>query len=150
MRKIRYFEEIEVGEENESPGLTITDYHVMQFAGLSGDFFELHTNDEFAKKTQFGKRIAHGLLGLALTDGLKSRTEFQVHAIASLHWSCDFVGPIFVGDTVHVRFRVADKNESRTKLDRGVVTLEMELINQRGEIVQRSKHIEMVSRRPVI
>ena len=84
MRKIRYFEEIEAGEEHETPGVTITDYQVMQYSGLSMDFYELHTNDEFAKKTQFGKRVAHGLLGLALTDGLKHRTEFQVHAIALL------------------------------------------------------------------
>jgi acyl dehydratase len=150
MRKIRYFEEIEVGEEDESLGMTVTDYPVMQFAGLSCDFFELHTNDEFAKKTQFGKRVAHGLLGLALTDGLKNRTEFQIHAIASSHWSCDVVRPIFIGDTLHVRFRVTDKKESRTKLDRGVVTLELELINQRGETVQQGQNSQMVSRRPVL
>jgi hypothetical protein len=78
----RYFDEIEIGEEHETPGVTITDWHVMQFAGLSMDFFELHTNEEFAKQTQFGRRVAHGLMGLAITDGLKNRSEFQTHAIA--------------------------------------------------------------------
>ena len=98
----RYFDEIEVGETVESPGVTVTDWHVMQFAGLSMDFFELHTNDEYAKQTEYGRRVAHGLMGLAITDGLKNRSELQVEAIVSLHWSWNFVGPIFVGDTVPV------------------------------------------------
>ena len=133
----RYFEEIEIGERFETPGVTVTDWHVLQFAGVSMDFFELHTNDEFAKRTQFGRRVAHGLLGLALTDGLKNRSDFQVRAMASLHWSWDFTGPIFVGDTVTAALRVADKRESKSKADRGVVTLELELRNQDGVVVQR-------------
>ena len=87
----RYFDQIEVGETLESPGVTVTDWHVMQFAGLSMDFFELHTNDEYAKQTEYGRRVAHGLLGLAITDGLKNRSEFQVEAIVSLH-CCTVVG----------------------------------------------------------
>ena len=114
----RYFDEIEIGEQHESPGVTITDWHVLQFAGLSMDFFELHTNEAFARETQFSRRVAHGLLGLAITDGLKNRSDFQVHAIASLHWSWDFVGPIFIGDTVKAVVRVAGKKPSRTKPDR--------------------------------
>ena len=110
------------------------------------DFFELHTSDEFAKQTEFGRRVAHGLLGLALTDGLKNRSEFQVHAIASLHWSWDFVGPIFIGDTVTATLRVAEKRPSQSKPDRGVVTLELELRNQDGQVVQKGKNLLMVER----
>ena len=142
----RSFDEIEIGETHETPGITITDWHVMPFAGLSMDFFELHTSDEFAKQTEFGRRVAHGLLGLAVTDGLKNRSEFQVRAMASLHWSWDFVGPIFVGDTVKATLRVADKRASKSKPDRGIVTLELELINQRGEVVQKGKNLLMVER----
>ena len=143
----RYFDEIEIGETHTTPGITITDWHVMQFAGLSMDFFELHTSDEFAKQTEFGRRVAHGLLGLALTDGLKNRSEFQVRAIASLHWSWDFVGPIFIGDTVTATLRVAEKRRSQSKPDRGLVTLELELRNQNGQIVQKGKNLLMVERR---
>jgi acyl dehydratase len=142
----RAFDEIEVGESHVTPGLTVTDWHVMGFAGLSMDYFELHTNEEFAKRSGFGRRVAHGLLGLALADGLKNRSDFQVRAIASLHWSWDFVGPIFIGDTVHARLRVADKKASRGKPDRGVVTLELEVVNQDGEIVQRGSNKLMVER----
>jgi len=144
----RYFEEIEIGEEFDTPGVTVTDWHVMQFAGVSMDFFELHTNEEFAKKTDFGRRVAHGLLGLAITDGLKNRSEFHIHAMASLHWSWDFTGPIFIDDTVTAHLRVAEKRESRSKPDRGVVTLDLELRNQHGEVVQKGSNRLMVKRRP--
>jgi len=143
----RYFDEIEIGEEFETPGVTVTDWHVMQFAGVSMDFFELHTNEEVAKKTDYGRRVAHGLLGLAMTDGLKNRSDFHIHAMASLHWSWDFTGPIFIDDTVTAHLRVAEKRASRSKPDRGVVTLELELRNQRNEVVQKGFNRLMVKRR---
>jgi acyl dehydratase len=144
----RYFDEIEVGETFETPGVTVTDWHLLQFAGVSMDFFELHTNEEYARQTEFGRRVAHGLLGLALTDGLKNRSAFQIHAVASLHWSWDFVGPIFVGDTVTARLRVSEKRASQSKPDRGIVTLELELRNQEGKIVQKGKNLLLVARLP--
>ena len=143
----RYFDDIEAGEEYITPGVTVTNYHVMQFAGLSMDFFELHTNEEFARKTVFGRRVAHGLLGLAIADGLKNRSDLQVHAIASLGWSWTFSGPIFLDDTIHVRLKVNEKRASRSKPDRGVVVLGLEVINQRGEVVQRGENRLMVERR---
>lgn len=145
----RYFEEIEIGETVETPGVTVTDWHVLQFAGVSMDFFELHTNEEFARQTEFGRRVAHGLLGLALTDGLKNRSAFQVHAVASLHWSWDFVGPIFIGDTVSAQLRVAEKRASQSKPNRGIVTVELELRNQQGVTVQKGKNVLMVERQPL-
>jgi acyl dehydratase len=146
----RHFDEIEIGESFETPGITVTDWHVLQFAGVSMDFFELHTNDEFARQTEFGRRVAHGLLGLALTDGLKNRSAFQVHALASLHWSWDFVGPIFIGDTISAQLRVEDKRASRSKPDRGVVTLALELRNQHGKIVQQGKNVLLVARKMAV
>ena len=142
----RYFDDIGPGEEYVTPGITVTEHHVMAFAGLSMDFFELHTNEEFARKTQFGRRVAHGLLGLALADGLKNRSEFQVHAIASLAWTWEFTGPIFLDDTIHVRMRVTEKRASRTKPDRGFVMLALEVVNQRGEVVQKGENRLLVER----
>jgi 3-hydroxybutyryl-CoA dehydratase len=143
----QYFDQIQVGDVYVSPGVTVTNYQVMAFAGLSMDFFELHTNDEFARQTQFGRRVVHGLLGLALADGLKNRSDFQVHAIASLGWTWEFTGPIFLDDTIHVRLEVLDKRASRTKSDRGVVVLGLQVINQRGEVVQKGENRLMVQRR---
>lgn len=144
----RFFDEIKLGETHQTPGITITDWHVMNFAGLSMDFFELHTNDEFARQTQFGQRVAHGLLGLAVTDGLKNRSTFQVEAVASLHWSWSFIGPIFVGDTVTARLRVAEIRPSKSKPQQGIVKLEIELINQKNIVVQRGENVALVKRRP--
>ena len=143
----RYFDDIEVGEQHLTTGVTVTNYHVMQFAGLSMDFFELHTNEEFARRSVFGRRVAHGLLGLALADGLKNRSEFQTRAIASLDCTWEFTGPIFLDDTIHVRLTVKDKRASRSKPDRGVVTLALEVVNQRGEVVQKGENRLMVERR---
>ena len=145
MRK-RFFDEIEVGEVHDTPGITVTEWHVMNFAAVSMDFFELHTNEEYAQGTQFGRRVAHGLLGLAMADGLKHRSTFQVEAIASLQWSWEFAGPVFLGDTVRARLRVLEKRASRSKADRGIVTLAYEVLNQRGEIVQRGENRMMVKR----
>ncbi len=142
----RFFDDIEIGETHETPGITVTDWHVMNFAAVSMDFFELHTNEEYARRTQFGKRVAHGLLGLAIADGLKHRSSFQVEAIASLHWSWDFSGPIFLGDTIRARLRVLDKRPSRSKRDRGVVTVRYEVLNQADKIVQQGENRMMVKR----
>lgn len=142
----RFFDEIEVGERHETPGITITDWHVMNFAAVSMDFFELHTNEEYARQTQFGRRVAHGLLGLAMADGLKHRSSFQVEAIASLRWSWEFTGPIHVGDTIRARLRVAAKRASRSKPDRGVVTVDYEVLNQLGEVVQQGTNTMMVKK----
>lgn len=145
MRK-RSFDQIEVGETHETPGVTVTDWHVMNFAAVSMDFFELHTNEEYARQTQFGRRVAHGLMGLAIADGLKHRSTFQVEAIASLHWSWDFVGPVHVGDTIRARLRVAEKRPSRSKPDRGIVFVEYEVVNQLDEVVQKGTNRMMVKR----
>ncbi|MCY4188544.1 MAG: MaoC/PaaZ C-terminal domain-containing protein [Bryobacterales bacterium] len=143
----RSFEAIETGEEHETPGVTVTDWHVMNFAAVSMDFFELHTNEEYARESQFGRRVAHGLLGLAMADGLKHRSSFQIEAIASLHWSWEFCGPIHIGDTIRARLRVAGKRASRSKPDRGVVTVRYQVLNQHGDIVQRGENKVLVRRR---
>ena len=142
----KLFGEIEVGETHETPGVTVTEWHVMNFAAVSMDYFELHTNAEYAQGTEFGERVAHGLLGLAIADGLKHRSTFQVEAIASLHWSWDFVSPIRLGDTIRARMRVEDKRVSRSKPDRGIVVVEYEVLNQRDELVQKGRNKMMVKR----
>ena len=142
----RFFDEIEVGETHETPGITVTEWHVLNFAAVSMDFFELHTNQDYARQTQFGRRVAHGLLGLAMADGLKHRSTFQVDAIASLHWSWDFTGPIFLGDTIRARLRVMEKVASRSKPDRGVLTVRFEVLNQKDEVVQTGENKMMVKR----
>ena len=142
----RYWDEIEVGEEYESPGRTVTEADIVLFAGLSGDYNVLHTDAEFMKGSIFGERIAHGLLGLSIQSGLLTRAmaPWATIAFGGLRWK--FKAPIKIGDTVRVRARVVTKKE--TKADRGLVTLERTVVNQRGEVVQQGETDLIVERRP--
>lgn len=136
-----FFEDFQIGTSFESPARTVTETDVVMFAGLSGDYNAIHTDVEYGKKTQFGKRIAHGLLGVSIITGLMSRAgTFEGTAIALLginNWK--FLKPIFIGDTVFVRYTITDKRISKSNPGTGIVNREYELINQRGEVVQKGE-----------
>ena len=142
----RYFDEIEIGEEYESPGRTVTEADIVIFAGLSGDYNVLHTDAEFMRTSIFGERIAHGLLGLAIQSGLLTRGMRPYATIAFLGLRWKFKGPIKIGDTIRARGKVIAKKET-SKPDRGVITLAREVVNQRGEVVQEGETDVMVARR---
>jgi len=130
----RYYEDFKVGEVLETPGRTITEADLVNFAGVSGDFFSLHVDEEYAKKTMFGRRIAHGLLTLAVVSGFWSKmglfegTLIAFYGIDRLR----FTKPVYIGDTIRARIEVVDKVE---KGEHGLVTLKHEVFNQRGELV---------------
>jgi acyl dehydratase len=126
--------------------VTITEEMILGYADISGDHSRLHIDEEFARTTQFGTRVAHGLLGLAITDGLKTRAEYRFQPGISLGWTWDFAGPIKVGDVLRVRFRV-DSMRTTSRPRWGIVVLASELLNQRDEVVQRGEHRLMVPRR---
>ena len=135
-----------------SPGRTITDADVVGFAGLTGDFSELHTSDVYAKASQFGRRVAHGMLGLAFAHGLMwPRTgELRETAIAFLGidgWK--FVAPIFIGDTIFVNYRIADLRDSKSRPTQAIATFDVELVNQVGAIVQQGRKALLVSKVPL-
>ncbi len=145
-----WYEDFKIGEERLSPGRTITESDLMGFAGLTGDYSQVHTDEEFCKKTEFGTRIAHGLFGLAVAQGLAWRTCYtQGTGVASLGWDkWKFKRPIKIGDTVRVRWRATDKRESRSNPGMGIIIEFVELVNQRGEVVQDGEHITMIRKRP--
>lgn len=142
----RYFEEIEVGEEYLSPGRTVTEADIVSFAGLSGDYNVLHTDAEFMKDSIYGERIAHGLLGLSISSGLLSRgmRPYAIVAFLGLRWK--FKGPIRIGDTIKVKARVLARRET-SKPSQGIVTVERQVLNQKGEVVQEGETDLMVARR---
>ena len=143
----RFFEEIEVGEEYESPGRTITEADIVLFAGISGDYNVVHTDAEFMKTSIFGERIAHGLLALSIQSGLLARAmqPYATMAFTGLRWK--FKGPIKIGDTIRVRGKVTGKKDT-SKTDRGLVTLQRTVVNQRDEVVQEGETDLMIERRP--
>ncbi|NBO65727.1 MAG: acyl dehydratase [Acidobacteria bacterium] len=141
-----YYEDAEPGLSIETDGLVVTEAHIVQYAGLSGDFFAVHMDDQFAQGLGFRGRIAHGLLGLILLDGLKNRAEQQFAAVASLSWQWNFRRPIYAGDRISGRLRVIERRLT-SRGDRGILTLGLELRNGDGEVVQDGTNLLLVQRR---
>jgi acyl dehydratase len=142
----RAFDDIKIGEEFVSPGRTVTETDIVVFAGLSGDYNVLHTDAEHMKTSQFGERIAHGLLGLAIQQGLAGRVAAELAELpfAGLAWK--FRAPIKIGDTIHVVSRVTEKRDGE-RPGWGIVTLERRVLNQRGEVVQEGETEHLIERR---
>jgi acyl dehydratase len=141
-----FYDDIKVGDERLTPRVTVTEGHVLAYAGVAGDFSPVHMDEVYAQSTVFGSRIAHGLMGLSLTDGLKVQSAFFRDGIA-LGWTWNFKGPIRIGDTLQVRFRISDMRIPKSRSDMGILFIAMQLINQRGEVVQEGEHRLMVPRK---
>ena len=144
-----YWEEWEIGAEFESPARTVTEADVTIYAGLSGDYNPLHINEEYCKKTQFGTRIAHGPLVYAIAAGL----IFQLHLyddtlIAFLGFdSLKFTKPVKAGDTIRARIKVLEKRETSNP-ERGVMKRQLQVLNQRDEVVQDAVQAFLLKRKP--
>ncbi len=138
---------LEVGSAFESAGRTITEADIVNFACLSGDFNRLHVDQEYAKGTPFGQRIAHGLLVLSILSGLTTQSsgyrQLEPYILALLDISCRFPKPTFIGDTIFVRVTVAEKIDNyRPGKDK--VVFRREAINQRGEAVVQADFAMMM------
>ncbi len=133
--EMHFFEDFEVGAVFESRGRTITETDIVNFAGLSGDFVELHTNEVYARHSPFGRRIAHGALIFSVSTGLMTQMNFLNETVLAFYGldHLRFTRPVFIGDTVRVHKTVASKQEKSG--DRGVVTFETRVLNQNGEPV---------------
>jgi acyl dehydratase len=145
----RYFEDFTVGDKVISHGRTVTEADIVAFAALTGDYNPLHCDAEYAKSTIFGERIAHGLLGLAIAQGLIERLGFiagTIEAFLGLEWK--FRGPIKIGDTIHVEAQVARKKEM-PRLGGGIIVLEVAVLNQRDETVQKGQWTALIKSKPL-
>ncbi|MFA5522077.1 MAG: MaoC/PaaZ C-terminal domain-containing protein [Castellaniella sp.] len=144
-----YFEDFEVGQEFLSPARTVTQTDIVNFACLSGDFNEVHTNFEYCKNTPFGEPIAHGPLIYAIMGGLQYASGLNDGTLLALlqidAWR--MLGPVKHGDTIRLRSRVANKKET-SKPDRGIVTFQRECVKQDGSVVQEMTATLMYRRRP--
>ena len=145
-----WFEDFELGKVRHSPGRTVTESDLLTFGGLTGDLYELHTNEDYAKTTPFGGRISHGMLNLALMHGLICRTgHVEGTGLAMVGWDeVRFFAPVRIGDSVHTRFRAVEKRLSRSRDNTGVVVEKLELINQHGAIVVSGLYTSLVRCRP--
>lgn len=131
---MKFYEDFNVGDSFETPRRTVTEADIVNFAGISGDFNPLHIDEVFARQTIFGRRVAHGLLTLAIVSGLWMRLGFFEGSITAFYGidRLRFVKPVFAGDTIMAKIKVTEKVERGNS---GVITFDNEVYNQRGEVV---------------
>jgi len=145
----RYFEDFEVGSEFTTPARTITHTDIVNFACLSGDFNEVHTNFEYCRNTAFGEPIAHGPLVYAVAGGLQYASGVNDGTLLALlqidGWR--MLEPVKHGDTIRMHSKVLSKKES-SKDDRGVVTFLRRIVKHDGAVAQEMQATLLYRRRP--
>lgn len=144
----RYFEEFSIGDKVATSGRTITESDIVRFAGLTGDFNEIHINAAYAAEEMFGERVAHGLLVLSIAVGLAVQTGFierTVLAFRELDWK--FSRPVMIGDTIRVELEVTE-TKAMKRLGGGSVTMKAAVLNQRDEVVNRGNWNMLVMSKP--
>lgn len=145
----KYFEEIEVGEKYSTPARTVTETDILNFAGLSGDYNSIHTDEEFCRQLGLPGRIAHGLLTLSILTGLNERVgyiEGTILAFLGIN-NLSYGKYVTPGDTIHAEVEVTGKRES-SKPGRGIVTSRFTGINQNGDTVVNCETVLMIRKKP--
>lgn len=143
-----YFDDLEIGQEWESGGRTVTESDICTYAGFSGDFNPIHVDHEYAASTPFRRPIAHGFGVFSIASGLGVQSP-AVRTIALLgvrNWK--FILPVFTGDTIRVRTRVAEKT-LRGRGKRGEVVWYRGIVNQEGKIVQDGEIVTLLECKPL-
>lgn len=128
-----------VGDVFLTPGRTIGEGDIHLFAGLVGDFTPIHVDENYARRSVHGRRIAHGPHGLAAAIGLFTQTGVmgeRVVGLLNLNW--DFSAPVFLGDTIRARVTVEELRPT-SKPDRHVGTFQFEVLNQDDQPVQSGR-----------
>jgi acyl dehydratase len=143
-----YFEDLHAGDTFVSAGRTITESDIGAFAGLSGDYNPLHTDETWVRRhTKYRGRIAHGVLVLAISQGLRTPVLDELEVLAFLAVERRFVAPVYPGDTVQAHWGVQSLRPSRSRPQTGVVILEVEVTTQDGTVVQHGTDVDLVGRR---
>lgn len=139
-----YFEQFEIGQKLVTAGRTVTESDIVRFAGLSGDFNQIHTDADYAAHDTFGQRVAHGLLIQSIATGLAVQSGvIEGTVLAFRELDCKFSLPVFIGDTVHVRLEIVEK-KALPRLGGGNVVMKYGVVNQHGKTVQRGSWVMLV------
>ncbi|REE07483.1 acyl dehydratase [Paraburkholderia sp. BL27I4N3] len=144
----KYYEELNVGDTWETKSRTVTETDLVNFTSFSWDTHPMHTNAEYARNSPFGQRLMHGPGVFAMASGLEIGLGFKEGtSLVMLGMTWNMKNVVFIGDTIRVREVVASKRETK-KPDRGIVTFDLEVLNQKDEIVQHGQWVIMFSRIP--
>jgi len=145
--KSYYLEDFAIGQTYKSAGRTVTESDIAWFAGLSGDMTSLAINSEIAKQSDFGGRIAQGMLGSSILFGLWVRLGvMELNGIALLETNWKYVLPIRPGDTIHAECLVTQVKLS-SKPYKGTVYLQINGVNQMDEVVQEGQMVFLMKAR---
>ncbi|MGB8647633.1 MAG: MaoC/PaaZ C-terminal domain-containing protein [Anaerolineae bacterium] len=132
----KFWDDFRLADKYKTNGITVTETHVVNWAGLTMDFYPLHMDREFAAQTPFGERIVHGPLTFALAVGLLGQTGIAADSVIA--WlgvdNMRIPAPVKIGDTIHVEVEVMHKRETK-RPDQGVTVMCYTVVNQRGETV---------------
>src|SRR5580765_6204398 len=147
----KHFEDLQIGESLLTHRRTVSEADIVNFGGVSGDFFYMHFDEIAAKETQFGQRIAHGYFVLSAAAGLfVSPAPGPVLANYGLD-TLRFVKPVAIGDTIQARLtakRKIDRNRKDAQgKGQGVVAWDVEVSNQADELVASYDILTLVAKR---
>jgi acyl dehydratase len=144
-----YFDEFTIGHRVRTAARTITEADIVGFAGLSGDFNQIHVDAVYAATTPFKARVAHGLCTLSIASGLAVQTGIMEGTILAfreiIEWK--FSAPAYIGDTIHVEIEVVE-TKALPRLGGGAVTLVLDVQNQDGTTIQKGKWAALFLSRP--
>lgn len=140
----KYFEQFEIGQTLVTAARTITETDIVRFAGMTGDYNQIHTDAEFAANDTFGQRVAHGMLVQSIATGLAVQSGIiEGTVLAFREQSAKFSLPVFIGDTVHVKLEITEK-KALPRLGGGNINMKYAIYNQHGKAVQRGDWVMLI------
>lgn len=144
----KYWDDFKVGHKLTTSSITVTETHVVNFGSLTGDFYPLHMDEEYARTTQYGGRIAHGPLTFCLAVGLVGQTGIFDDSLIAFLGAKEFrlLKPVMLGDTIHVLVEVDESRPSSNPAS-GLVTMGYHVLNQRGEEILTAQMQFLMHRR---
>jgi len=141
-----FFEDYEVAASRLTLGRTITETDIVMHAGQTGDFFPHHMDAEWCKTQDFGQRIAHGTLIFSVGIGM-SAGVMNPEAFSYGYDRLRFVKPVYIGDTIRVRITISVKEEYPKRPSYGLVTEQVEVLNQHDQVVLACAHLLLVKKK---
>ncbi len=136
MEQEKYGDDFNVGDIYHTAAITVTETHVVNWAGLTMDFYPLHMDKEYAAKTPFGERLVHGPMIFALAVGLVGMAGFAGNSVIA--WlgvdNMKMTAPVKIGDTIRVTAELTEKLKTK-QAERGVQVWRYSVLNQKNEIV---------------
>ena len=148
--RLYYVEDFTPGRGGKTMGRTITEADIINFASYSWDYNPLYLDAEYAAGSMFGARIAPAMLTFNYAYGLWTWQYFasfpknEGEAAGHLTDRATFLAPVMLGDTIYCQYRVASNRRSASKPQVGIVTYDLQVFNQRKELVQEGQVLMMV------